>query len=298
MMQSHEACWFAFLMTVILRGTAFSETPMAWPLLVAWIVLLLTFAWACRQTRNPAAGKSRRGWAYYPVAMNVAFMLLGPTIKGATEWRADSLLLRIDTALIGENLSMRMEHFALPVLNDLMSLGYMSFMPLLFGSLAFYLFKSPNLARCYRGLFCVYGIGFIGYALVPAAGPYVALADRFSIATQGGWPSVLNEAMVSAGSNHVDVFPSLHIAVSLYLWLTLLKDHRRLGIVLTPMIAVLWVSTIYLRYHYCIDLIAGAALAVGAFVLTASDRCASDATPEFSGDVSRNCAFSTNPDNS
>jgi membrane-associated phospholipid phosphatase len=65
------------------------------------------------------------------------------------------------------------------------------------------------------------------------------------------------------------VFPSLHIAVSLFLWLTLLKDYRRLGLLLTPLLVLLWASTIYLRYHYCIDLIAGVCLAVGVFGLTA-----------------------------
>lgn len=297
MMQLHEASWLSFLVTVILRGTAFSETRMAWPLLTGWLLLLAAFIWACRQVRRSTVGERRWGWAYYPVAMNVAFMLLGPTIKGATEWRADDLLRRVDARLIGDNLSLRIEHLVSPALNDLMSLGYMFFMLLLFGSLIFYLFWSPYLARCYRGLFSVYGLGFIGYTLLPAAGPYVALADSFSTPIQGGWPSALNTLMVTSGSNHVDVFPSLHVAVSLFLWLTLLKDHRRLGIIMAPMMAVLWASTIYLRYHYCIDVIVGAATAAITFVLTSSDQGPSKVAPESTSNVSGNCVLSPNSDN-
>ncbi|MFT3961824.1 phosphatase PAP2 family protein [Propionivibrio sp.] len=267
MMQLHEACWLAFLVVVLVRGTVFTPAPMAWPLLAGWLALLAAFAWAWRQTRRPDARGRRWGWAYYPLAMNLAFTLLGPTIKDATAWRADDALAGLDALLVGENLSLRMEPWITPWLSDLMSLGYMSFMVLLFGALVFYLLRSPHLARCYRGLFTVYGLGFLGYVLVPAAGPYVAMAGRFSTPIEGGWPTALNALMVSRGSNHVNVFPSLHVAVSLFLWLTLLRDHRRLGLALTPLIVVLWASTIYLRYHYCIDLLAGAALAGASFLL-------------------------------
>lgn len=271
MIRAHELCWLGFLIAAGMRTCVLSIAPTDWILLTGWFVLLAAFLWACRQTRKESASARRWGWAYYPVAMNLAFPMLGPTIKQATAWRADNLLLQIDTYLVGTNLSQRMESLVSPVLSEVMSFGYMFFMVLLFGSLLFYLLKSPHLERCYRGLFSVYGLGFLGYTAVPAAGPYVALADRFSLPIQGGWLTALNAQMVATGSNHVDVFPSLHIAVSLFLWLTLLKDHRRLGVWLTPLIVVLWVSTLYLRYHYCIDLVAGAVLAVGVFSLTAND---------------------------
>jgi hypothetical protein len=272
MIRLHESCWLAFLIAVCLRASVFSSYPIAWPLLSGWLALLAAFIWACRQTRKDTTAARRWGWAYYPLAMNTAFLMLGPTIKKATTWRADDLLQQIDTHLVGTNLSQRMESLISPMLNDVMSLGYMFFMIMLFGSLLFYLVKSPHLDRCYCGLFSVYGFGFLGYTIVPAAGPYVALADHFSIPIHGGWLTALNAQMVATGSNHVDVFPSLHIAVSLFLWLTLLKDHRRLGIWLTPLMIVLWLSTIYLRYHYCIDLIAGTVLALKIFWLTAVNK--------------------------
>ena len=297
MIRLHELCWLLFLIIAILRATVLSTSPIIWPLLAGWIALLAAFIWATRQTRKDTPGARRWGWAYFPVAMNIAFALLGPTIKNATAWRADDLLLSIDTHLIGDNLSQRIEHWTSPLLSDVMSLGYMFFMVLLFGSMLFYLIRSPYLERCYRGLFSVYGLGFVGYAVLPAAGPYVALADRFSVPIQGGWLTALNEQMVTTGSNHVDVFPSLHIAVSLFLWLTLLKDYRRLGVLLTPMMIVLWASTVYLRYHYCIDLIAGALLALGVYWLTAGKRQqAADAFPDVLASVPGQRVPSTSSD--
>ena len=78
----------------------------------------------------------------------------------------------------------------------------------------------------------------------------------------------LSDLMVRQGSNQVDVFPSLHVGVSLYLWLTLLKDQRSIAVGIAPLVFLLWVSTLYLRYHYLTDTLAGAALAVTVFLLT------------------------------
>src|SRR5204863_1230406 len=67
---------------------------------------------------------------------------------------------------------------------------------------------------------------------------------------------------VDGGSNGVDVFPSLHVALSLYLlgfdWWHFPARFWRL---LVPCVA-LWFSTLYLRYHYVVDLIAGVAISL------------------------------------
>jgi membrane-associated phospholipid phosphatase len=236
-------------------------------LLIAWLALACGLVWSAWKIRRPDAS-ARWGWAYYAVALNIAFLLLGPTMRSSTTWRADALLQSMDARLIGDNLSLRLQPLVSVPLNELFSLSYMAFIVLLFGALVFYLLRSPHLARCYTGLFTLYGIGFAGYVLLPAAGPYVAMRDVFSVAIEGGAITALNALMVQIGSNQVDVFPSLHIAVSLFLWLTLLKDHRAVGVVIAPLVILLWLSTIYLRYHYFIDIVCGAALAVAAFLAT------------------------------
>jgi hypothetical protein len=280
---SHEFCWGGFLLVVILKAVFLGERVAPLPILLGWAAMAAGFIFAVRQTRVESESKRRWGWAYYAVAMNLSFMLLGPTIKAVSDWRADVPLQRIDAALIGRNLSLRMEPWHSPALNDAMSLGYLFFMVLLFCSLVYYLLWSPHLARCYRGLFSVYGLGFAGYTLIPAAGPYVALKEQFPSEIAGGWLTALNNQMVATGSNQVDVFPSLHIAVSTFLWLSLLLDHRKLAWSLTPILLLLWVSTPYLRYHYFIDVAAGFALALLVFTLTArrerprSTACASAA---------------------
>jgi membrane-associated phospholipid phosphatase len=77
----------------------------------------------------------------------------------------------------------------------------------------------------------------------------------------------LNADLMMRGSNRVDAFPSLHCAVTAF---TLLFDRvhapRRFRLWLLPIIG-LWIATIYLRYHYLTDVIAGMALAGAALAM-------------------------------
>jgi uncharacterized protein len=124
-----------------------------------------------------------------------------------------------------------------------------------------YLFADLQIVkRYYGGLFSLYAIGFLGYALVPARGPYLAMTDQFTVALAGGWLTHANDLLVANGSNHVDVFPSLHVGNALYL---LMSDYRykrwRFWTYLVPCVG-LWLSTLYLRYHYFVDVACGVML--------------------------------------
>ena len=62
-------------------------------------------------------------------------------------------------------------------------------------------------------------------------------------------------------------FPSLHAAVSLLSLGLAWRFTRPLFFILLPVALGLWVSTIYLRHHFVVDLIAGFALAPAAYAL-------------------------------
>ena len=76
----------------------------------------------------------------------------------------------------------------------------------------------------------------------------------------------------SSGSNKVDVFPSLHCAISAFiLFFHRVHAPNCFRWVLVPTIG-LWVATIYLRYHYFVDVLAGFALAAFALMLVRSEK--------------------------
>ena len=61
----------------------------------------------------------------------------------------------------------------------------------------------------------------------------------------------------------MDVFPSLHTALTLYITAYLWRDGKRMAaLICAPLTAGTIVATIYLRYHYGVDVLAGFLLAV------------------------------------
>lgn len=173
----------------------------------------------------------------------------------------DSLLEKVDTLLIGANLSLRIEAWSHPVVTELLSLGYMIFIPYLWLSMfVYWVGDVAILKRFYAGLFTIYAVGFVGYLLVPAAGPYLAMSSRFHVPLEGWWLTESNAAMVWIGSNRVDVFPSLHCAASAFM-LSFDRQYKpwRYRLYVLPCVGI-WLATIYLRYHYVVDCLCGFAL--------------------------------------
>jgi hypothetical protein len=217
----------------------------------------------------------RVGLLFYPIAMNLVFMNMKIAIPRIHPGKLDPLLQALDARVLGENLSLRIQPFVHPLPTEVFSACYFLFFVYLLFSLIYYFVGDLRLLRKFViGLFTIYGIGFIGYSFVPASGPCHAMADQFTVPLSGWWITRLNAAVVARGSNGVDVFPSLHCAISTF-FLFFDRRHRpwRFKLYLVPCVG-LWFSTIYLRYHYAIDVVCGFALA--AFALFLSHRYPTD----------------------
>lgn len=253
----NELCFGAFLLVTWLRlifaiGLFRADTLIFFALLA--LNVLLIGACIFRQTNF----RWRMRLLFYPVAMSVSYFEMRFAVPAIHPRLVDVFLQRVDHWMVGTNLSLRMESFIHPGITEFMSFCYFVFFPYLVFSMVWYLAQNLEVAqKFYVGLFTVYGIGFLGYTVLPALGPHLAMTHDFSTPLVGWRITQWNSAIVLSGSNRVDVFPSLHCAVSSYI---LFSDraHKpwRFWLYLVPC-AGLWVSTIYLRYHYFVDLIAG-----------------------------------------
>lgn len=262
--------YFSVFVAAIAGANALQLT--VWTLL--FCSMLAVMAWlALRHARNPGWGRLAALCASLAVGMNVSYQSMADAVPAVRAVRFDAQLLALDRWLFGETPARLLMRVATPWLTELMSLCYILFMPLLFISLLRYFFRRRELlGEFYSGLFTVYGLGFLGYVLVPAAGPWLAYPELFDIPLSGGPITALNQMMVVQGSNRVDVWPSLHSAVSTFI-LGFAWRHHRLEFrwLLLPVVG-LWVSTLYLHYHYLVDVLSGFALA--GFALYESRRYA------------------------
>jgi len=278
----HEWFFGAFLLVTWLRLVAAVGPRDADALLYLGLFLGTAALIVWCEVRVTNARWFARLWAY-PVVMNLVFVTMGSTALKVVAHRQDAGLQHLDAILVGVTPSLRLQAIITPWLTEALSFCYLLFFPYLFFSWVFYAWRGvASFRRLCVGLFTIYALGFLGYSTVPAAGPHLAMADQFTVPLTGWTITRLNDYVVTRGSNGVDVFPSLHCAVSSYL---LFFDRRhapwRFRLYLVPCVG-LWLATLYLRYHYLVDVIAGFALAALAPRLTRHwEDSAEKASPEF-----------------
>ncbi len=189
---------------------------------------------------------------------------LHDTIHFANPDDIHNTLIKIDNFLFGVQPCVWAERFITPFLTDFFTFFYVLFFiwaPLL--ALILYL---KNQSKEFRytmvGVILAFYLGYAGYVLFPAAPPRIVLADMFT-RTLEGLPFLehLRDAINVVPSTSRGAFPSLHAGATLvalfFAWKYL---HWYFWLVL-PFAVGLILSTIYLRHHYVIDLIAGWGLA-------------------------------------
>jgi hypothetical protein len=138
-----------------------------------------------------------------------------------------------------------------------------------------FLAKEPRrLGEFTFGLVFLFSIGHTLYMLVPGFGPYRALAGEFRhVLPDGLWLDIVMESVAEGGALK-DIFPSLHTAAPTFILLYTFRHRARAPYRYTwPIVAVftvnIIVATMFLRWHWIVDVVAGLALATVAQALSA-----------------------------
>jgi membrane-associated phospholipid phosphatase len=241
---------------------------------------LVHYFLAGKETRLESAGDLRefvrpyweilRDWFPFLVILMMYYSLWGDATHFLVTTDRDAQLIALDQRLFGFQASVAIQRFVSPPLTAWMQFAY-----------AFHLWNIP-LVACFiylcrprsrfremmSGLITVSFFGLLGYVLVPAIGPMYILRNQYTV------PLVQPVAVFSQQINFMDLarirrdcFPSLHVGISFVVWLYAWRNSKRLGWILAPLVLSLWVSTVYLRYHYLIDCVAGFILAPCCFWL-------------------------------
>ena len=200
---------------------------------------------------------------FYPMALiPLVYDALGFLIPALNPLEKDPWLIAADRAIFGLDPTVWLQRFIWPPLTDVLYLAYSTFffIPLVVGIPLWR--RSPGLGR--RFLFMVslaFYVSYTGYALVPAEGPRVGLAAEQTVLLQTTPLSKDVAGTLNAlERNRVDAFPSGHILITSLCLLTAARYFRRLFWCLLPVGLLLMLATVYCRYHYVVDVIAGLAL--------------------------------------
>lgn len=260
------------LLGLCLYGAAAGQLP-GWPVMALRLALMLAGVLViARLARQPDLSRAMAVVVeLYPAALvPLVFDSLGPLIfavNPAAECGRDAWLIRADRFLLGTDPTIWLQRIVRPWLTDVMYLAYCAYFVVPF-VVAAYVWRNRTLQELRRYIFIAvlaFYVSYVGYFLVPAKGPRSALAGAHTtVPTLYTTPisrAIVN-GMNTVERNKNDVFPSGHVMVTAVCLLLALRESRRLFLVLLPIGLGVFVSTVYCRYHYFIDVLAGLVLAL------------------------------------
>jgi membrane-associated phospholipid phosphatase len=198
---------------------------------------------------------------FFPVPVTIAiFELLGPVIPAVNPARWDTTFAALDARLFGRLPSAWFGALGRPPwLTDVASVAYVTYylLPVVVG-VALYARDCDAFRGFAFAVVATFLVSYAGYLLFPTLGPRT-LDD--SVLGGGAVASAVRTFVRAVEGNPLDAFPSGHTAIALvsvgWGWCLFPRWRAPLALVLGGIVF----STVYLSYHYVIDVVAGAALA-------------------------------------
>jgi membrane-associated phospholipid phosphatase len=177
----------------------------------------------------------------------------------------DPLLIRLDYLIFGNHPTIMLERIMHPLLTDMLQIAYSTyyFIPVSFGIILISKREKEEFNRSlFLILFCFY-LSYLGYILFPALGPRFTIDHLQTQELQGFFVAEPIQNLLNRLEGiKRDAFPSGHTAVVCTVLYCAYRFEKRFFRICLPVVAALIFSTVYCRYHYVVDVIAGLFLTV------------------------------------
>ncbi|HEX4440805.1 MAG TPA: phosphatase PAP2 family protein [Thermoanaerobaculia bacterium] len=253
------------LLTLYLRQRLADPAGLLWRYTALGIGLAVIASVARRADRLPTP--VRLLVDFYPAAfLPIVFNTLEPLIHALRGGPRDEYLIAADRALFGVDVTVWMQRFVRPALSDTLFVFYATyyFLALILG---FILWRKDH-ATARRYIFTLmvcYYVSYAGYFLLPALGPRFAQAHEYTVSIVSSPISrAISDTINQLEKTKFDVFPSGHTLISVTVLLVAWKRARRAFWFFLPVATGLIIATVYCRYHYVADVLAGITCAVTA----------------------------------
>jgi membrane-associated phospholipid phosphatase len=185
---------------------------------------------------------------------------------------ADATLIAIDRAIFGTDVPVWLDRFATPHITQVLVVCYLSyfFAAAVLACLIYWAGDRALFRDFLVSLTVATMIGYVGYLFVPAVGPYLYQKELFAGRLPGGGLPLTEKMIASVDALKGvarDCFPSLHTTHTTVVLVFARRFRRGLFWLYLPMALGLYLSTMYLRMHYAVDVAAGFATAAAGVTL-------------------------------
>jgi hypothetical protein len=202
--------------------------------------------------------------------VQVSYFFLKHVLPLVNQTTVDQKLYALDLSVFKFEPAMAWDRFVNPATTEWFSFfyfGYFLLMAVHVVPLLFFARHKRIVGEFTFSMIVLFSIGHTLYMLVPGFGPYRAMADMFQHPfPQGPWHALVMNAVHSGGAL-MDIFPSLHTGAPTVLAFFSYRNRKSLPFRYTwPIVAFcaanIIIATMFLRWHYLIDVVAGFSLAV------------------------------------
>lgn len=178
------------------------------------------------------------------------------------QWQ-DNKLLAIDDSLFGSEVSVIMQSIVSPYLTEAMMFAYVFYLPLIIivAIVAYRRGAAKGLGEYLFILSIGYAICYVGFILFPVASQMYYAPGQYNVVLEGGVFTYFGELMRSEAHFPGGNLPSPHCMAATIMLYILFKYNRNLFYLFLPVTVLLYISTVYCRYHYMWDGVIAIALA-------------------------------------
>lgn len=232
-------------------------------LLFIHFLLMGAIVWLAQwRAHGPRLSRLLSYW--YPLLLpGFFFEEIGQLVHAIFPGWFDQWLIAADYALFGAHPTVWIEQFSSYHLTEFLQLTYTMYLPLVpgFGLLLWWRGQQAQFTKFTAALCLTYYLNYVIFVLFPIEGPHHTLAHLQQVELTGGPVTAFINLIEKYGRVHGGAFPSNHVAGSMIVLFSACRFSRRWGYALAPLVLSICLATVYGRYHYVVDVIAGTLMA-------------------------------------
>lgn len=225
---------------------------------------LLAAALLVYEVRRPNLTSSFFHHWYPLVYVAACYKVMAILIPAVRRTDADQWLANLDFAFWHAHPTVWLERLQTPGLTEYLQIIYTLFVPVVLVP-AFILWRRHRYKEFQYYAFLIafgYLVSYVGYLIIPARGPRFLLSHLQHVPLHGLWLfEGMQNMLDKLESAHFDCFPSGHTELTILAWWSTRKTANPLFWPYFVYTLSIIFATVYLRYHYTIDVLAGVLVA-------------------------------------
>lgn len=202
-------------------------------------------------------------------------------------WGLTEPIQRLEVALFSGHPALYLsEKLPWLIFSEYLHLSYLSY-TVMFVSVGGYWYankRRPEFAQLLVVVCATYYLSYLFFVLFPVDSPFYLFPKLGEPLSEGPFYKLVHFTS-SRGGARGGAFPSVHVSISTVILATAWRYQRRLAYLLLPFVLGIYVATVYGRFHYTLDIIAGWVVAGAVLVICRKATPAARLIPDSSSEA-------------